>query len=305
MDNTQNNSEQDFEDVAGADDGIPEEGEVVKTPLKFTPEIIERDARQIDVVEINFKDATAQVVQDSDAPKLTKKVLKEKGAPIQVGKTTFDGAAMEVDMYHGVGLTLELLRQQVFDAYKDRNLEDLTTFVERDLEVKRLLLSGLIPDTFSYQGNPVDLPPIEEITDILLNALWDAYVDLHFPLEDDIYQIRVVRGVPLDVNQMLQNTFEIYPVGGKVDTEGMPDDEMEMFVERSDAQRSVLVSSMILSPNLSVNGEGSGKNPYPVEKLSEWFMQCLHAGYRASNVPVGGQAALSRFLRQFTDRKRT
>ena len=70
----------------------------------FTSEIIERDARQIDVVEINFKDATAQVVQDSDAPKLTKKVLKEKGAPIQTGKTTFDGAAMEVDMYHGVGL---------------------------------------------------------------------------------------------------------------------------------------------------------------------------------------------------------
>ena len=305
MNETQNNSEQDFEDVAGADDGIPEEGEIVKTPLKFSAEVIERDNRQIDVVEINFKDATAQVVQDSDAPKLTKKVLKEKGAPIQTGKTTFDGAEMEVDMYHGVSLTLELLRQQVFDAYKDRNLEDLTTFVERDLEVKRLLLSGLIPDSFSYQGNPAGLPPIEDITDILLNALWDAYVDLHFPLDDSIYQIQVVRGVPLDVNQMLQKTFEIYPVGGKVDTEGMPDDEMEMFVERSDAQRSVLVSSMILDPKLSFNGEGVGKHPYPVEKLSEWFMQCLHAGYRASNVPVGGQAALQRFLRQFTDRKRT
>ena len=304
MNETQNNSEQDFEDVAGADDGIPEEGEVVKTPLKFSAEVIEKDNRQVDIVEINFKDATAQVVQDSDAPKLTKKVLKEKGAPIQTGKTTFDGAEMEVDMYHGVGLTLELLRQQVFDAYKDRNLEDLTTFIERDLEVKRLLLSGLIPDSFSYQGNPAGLPPIEDITDILLNALWDAYVDLHFPLDDSIYQIQVVRGVPLDVNQMLQKTFEMYPVGGKVDTEGMPDDEMEMFVERSDAQRSVLVSSMIVEPKLSFNGEGVGKHPYPVEKLSEWFMQCLHAGYRASNVPVGGQAALQRFLRQFTDRKR-
>ena len=305
MSQPQNNFEQDFEDVAGADDGIPEEGEVVKTPIKFSAEVIERDNRQVDIVEVNFKDATAQVVQSSDAPKLTKKVLKEKGAPIQTGKTTFDGAKMTVDMYHGVGLTLELLRQQVFDAYKDRNLEDLTTFVERDLEVKRLLLSGLIPDTFSYQGNPVDLPPIEDITDILLNALWDAYVDLHFPLDDSIFQIQVVRGIPLDVNQMLQNTFEMYPVGGKVDTEGMPDDEMEMFVERSDAQRSVLVSSMIVEPKLSFNGEGVGKHPYPVEKLSEWFMQCLHAGYRASNVPVGGQAALQRFLRQFTDRKRT
>ena len=54
-----------------------------KRRLKFSAEVIERDNRQVDIVEINFKDATAQVVQDSDAPKLTKKVLKEKGAPIQ------------------------------------------------------------------------------------------------------------------------------------------------------------------------------------------------------------------------------
>ena len=304
MSQPQNNSEQDFENVAGADDGIPEEGEVVKTPIKFSAEVIERDKRQFDIVEVNFKDATAQVVQDSDAPKLTKKVLKEKGAPIQTVKTTFDGAKMTVEMYHGVGLTLELLRQQVFDAYKDRNLEDLATFVERDVEVKRLMLSGLIPDTFSYQGNPADLPPIEDITDILLNALWDAYVDLHFPLGDSIFQIQVVRSIPLDVNQMLQKTFEVYPVGRKVDTENMPDDEMEMFVERSDIQRSIIVSSMIVNPKLSYDAQGE-KNAYPVEKISEWFMQCLFAGYRASNVPVGGQAALSRFLRQFTDRKRT
>ena len=109
----------------------------------------------------------------------------------------------------------------------------------------------------------MDLPPIEEITDILLNALWDAYVDLHFPLDDSIYQIQVVRGVPLDVNQMLQNTFEMYPVGGKVDTAGMPDDEMEMFVERSDAQRSVLVSSMLLDPKLSFNGRRRWETPLP------------------------------------------
>ena len=46
MSETQNDFEQDFEEVAGADDGIPEEGEVVKTPLKFSAaEIIERDTR--------------------------------------------------------------------------------------------------------------------------------------------------------------------------------------------------------------------------------------------------------------------
>ena len=140
----------------------------------------------------------------------------------------------------------------------------MTTFVERELAVKRLLLSGLIPDTFSFNGQPDGLPPIEEITDILLNALWDAYVDLHFPLgRFHIYQVRVVRGVPLDVNQMLQKTFEMYPVGGKVDTEGMPEDEMEMFVERSDAQRSVIVSSMITVTRIyQYNGRGEAERTH-------------------------------------------
>ena len=76
----------------------------------------------------------------------------------------------------------------------------------------------------------------------------------------------------------------------------MQDDELEAFVGRSDAQRAIIVSSMLIEPRLSYNGEGEGKHPYPVDSQSEWMMQCLFAAHRASNVPVGGQATLSRFL---------
>lgn len=84
----------------------------------------------------------------------------------------------------------------------------------------------------------------------------------------------------------------------------MQDDELEAFVGRSDSQRAIIVSSMLIEPRLSYNGEGEGKHPYPVDSQSEWMMQCLFAAHRASNVPVGGQATLSRFLRHFSDRKR-
>ena len=45
MSETQTDFEQDFEDVAGADDGIPEEGEIVKTPLKFSRLKLLRETR--------------------------------------------------------------------------------------------------------------------------------------------------------------------------------------------------------------------------------------------------------------------
>ena len=297
-----NTDTKDFEEVAGQGDDIPDEGELPKKPLKFSAEIIERDKRKVDIVEVNLKDASAKVVESSKAPKLTKKALKEKGAPIQTGKTVFDGETIEVDMWHGVSLALDIARSNIIDAYKDRDLNDLATFTERETAVKRLMLSGIIPDTFSYQGHPQGLPPIEECTDILLNALWDAYINLHFPIEDSIYQVKVVRGVPLDVNQMLGKTFEMYPVGDKPNTAEMVEDELEMFVERSDAQRSVIVSSMVIEPCLSLDGESGGKHPYPVEDLSEWMMQCLYAAYRVSNAPARGQVSLQRFLRQFTNR---
>ena len=267
-------------------------------PVKFSAEMIKRDKRKTDIVEINLKDASARVVKSSKAPKLTKKSLKEKGAPVQCGETFIDGVSVEVDMYHGTPFGLEIARQSVLDRYKDNFLKDLEVFAERERAVKRLMMAHMIPDTFSYDGKPEGLPPIEDISDVLLGGLWEAYLNLHFPVKDDIYQVKVLRGVPADVQAMLGDSYEMYPVGSAIRTDDMEDDEIENFVKRSDAQRSVIVSSMILDPCLSYEGEGKSKHPTPVENLSDWIMQCLMNAYRASNVPKGGQELLSRFLLQ-------
>ena len=270
--------------------------ETVVKPLKFSAEILERDKRVVDCVEINLKDGSARVVETSDAPKLTKKVLKEKGAPLQVGRTLFDGAAMEVDMWHGMPLSVDLARSNLIALYKDRIQEDYSAFVERELAIKHLVLASLIPDAFSYEGTPKGLPPIEDCSEVLIGALWDAFLQLHFPALDDVYQVQVMRGIPQDVYAMLGNTFEMYPVGEKLKTDQMTPDAIETYVNRANAQRAVLVSSLILEPCLSYNGEGNEKHPYPVEKLSERMLQCLDNAQKASNTPAGGQDLLNRFL---------
>ena len=300
MSETQNNSEQDFEGVAGADDGIPEEGEVTKMPLRITPELLKRDARrEVDIVELNLATGKARVVETSDAPKLTKKVLKEKGAPIQTGKTVFDGEKMEVDFYHGVPFALEIARGQLLDTYKDRDINDLAIYAEQQTEVKRLLMAGMIPSTFSYCGEPSDLPAIEDCSDVLLNALWDAYLNLHFPAKDDWYQIRVLRGIPAVTLSLIGKMFDGYP-----NPEEIPEDAIEVIAEQADAERAILLSSMILHPELSVNGEGNGKHPYPTENLSEGMLANLYSAYRAVNIPAGGQSLLNAFRRSQLQRKR-
>ena len=281
-----------------------EVAEDIAKPLKFSAEMIERDKRTVDIVEINLKDGSARVVETSDAPKLTKKALKEKGAPLQVGKTLFDGAEMEVDMWHGMPLSVDIGRSNIVALYKDRIQEDYGSFVERELAIKQFVLASLIPDAFSYEGTPKGLPPIEDCSEILIGALWNAFLELHYPVLDDIYQVKVVRGIPEDVYAMLGNTFEIYPVGEKLKTDQMTPDAIETYVNRANAQRAVLVSSLILDPCLSYEGEGQGKHPYPVEKLSEWMLQCFDNAQRASNFSAGGQNLLNRFLQQLQNRAR-
>ena len=268
---------------------------VEKDPVKFSAEMIKRDGRLSDIVEVNLKDTSARIVKSSKAPKITKKVLKEKGAPIQTGKSVIEGANVEVDMHHGVSLALNLERQIVIDKYKDNYLKDLETFTERERAVKRLVLSRLIPDTFSYEGKPEGLPAIEACSDTLLEGLWEAYLDLHFPIEDDIYQVKVLREIPEPVRATLSDTYEMYPVVENIDADAITNDELERFLIHHETQRSVLVSNMILDPCLSYKGEGKSKHPYPTEDLSEWMMQCFTNAYSTSNTVMG---VLRRFLQQ-------
>ena len=301
----QNDVEQDFEDVAGQEDGIPDDGEIAETPIRITPELLQKDKRSTAIVEINLSTGEAVVVQESEKPKLTKKALKEFGAPIQVGETYYEGAKMSVDIYHGLTLAVEIERQHLIESYKSKDLSDPAVIAQRETDARHLILSHSIPDTFSYQGVPDGLPPIEDCSPVLLESLWDAHLNVNLPITDNWVRVEVLRGTPLETNILLQKTFETYPVGGeRIETQEMTDEELENYIERADARRAVYVATMLLNPCLSLNGEGTGKDPYPTESLSEKMMQCLYNAYRVLNTPDAAVQALNRFRRRTQNRKR-
>ena len=292
-----NETQEDFMEVAGTDDDLVPDAEVAKAPLKLTPEILKRDQRKTDIVEIDLSTGEARVVERSKAPKLTKKVLKEKGAPIQTVPILFEGEKMEIEMRHGKTLEIDIAHNELLDSYKDSDLDDPTIASERDTAIKHLLLPAMITNPiFSRDGEPADGYPIEACSQILLGALWEAYVKQHYPIEADWYQVKVLRGIPLDVMTLIGKSFELFP-SELLDEQDIPHEKIQELAEKFDQQRSIMVASMILDPIFSYNGEGSGKHPYPVENLSENMLGTLFNAYRVSNVPKAGYDALRRFPR--------
>ena len=298
-------NEQDFEEVAGQEDGIPDDGEIAETPIRITPELLQKDKRSTAIVEINLSTGEAVVVQESDKPKLTQKALKAYGAPIQVGETYYEGARMEVDICHGMSLAVEIERQHLIESYKSKDLSDPAVIAQRETDARHLILSHSIPDTFSYKCIPDGLPAIEDCSPVLIESLWDAHLNVNSPLTDRWYSVEVLRGTPLETNILLQKTFETFPVGGeRIETQEMTDEELENYIERADAKRAVYVATMLLDPCLSLNGEGNGEHPYPTESLSEKMMQCLYNAYRVLNSPAAEVQILNRFRRRTPNRKR-
>ena len=41
----------------------------------LTSDVVARDSRRVDIVEVNFKDGSVRVVESSDAPKITPEIL--------------------------------------------------------------------------------------------------------------------------------------------------------------------------------------------------------------------------------------
>ena len=283
-------------ETAGAEDDLIPDAEVAKEPLKLTPEILKRDRRKTDIVEINLRDGAARVVEKSKAPKLTKKALREKAAPIQTAEFLLDGETLEIGIQHGKPMLLDLLHAEILNRYETGDLSDPAVLSERETEIKHLLLSEMIPNpVFSRKGDPADGEPIEEISQILLNGLWQAYTEINHPIQDDWYQVKVLRGVPLDTLNMIGKNLEMFPTSGYLDENDLTPDEYEAISEAYDQQRLIVVSSMILDPSFSLNGAGTGKHPYPIEDISEKVLQTLNNAYRVVNVPEAGYDALRRF----------
>ena len=212
-------------------------------------------------MEINFLDGSARVVESSDAPEITPEILKEKAKPIQSAKMIFDAAEYQIKIKHGKGLVLDIAQSQLLERMKDADP------AERTKAVKHLFLADMvvIQDTptdaptpmFSYQGTPDGFPPIEDCSDILLNELWNAYVDVNFPIEDAKYQVTILRGMPIHASHLLRDTLELYPVRNALTpVKDMGEDAKYRGLgstRRYCTKACVIVSSMCICPSFSFN----------------------------------------------------
>ena len=286
--------------------------EVSEAPT-FTPDIFESDTREHSLVEVNFRDMSARLVESSDAPKVTREVLETLGKPIKTVEMFFENAFWQVAVRDGIPLELEIKQLKLMIASGDRE-KDRAAMEERDLEISRMLLSGMMEDPqFSYKGEG-EGSPIEARSPVMIASLAEAFSVVNTPEADQIFQVTVRRGVPADAFAITGETFEFYPVGGKQKkyTE-MSDEELSAEMARNTARRQVLVPAMIVDPVLcythisdaevaeAVEASDAENAPYPVELLSERFMHTFHEAHKVVNIPEAGLKSLQQFLRASAD----
>ena len=273
----------------------------------FTPEIFERDDQETACVEVNFKDMSARLVKTSDAPRLTTEVLQTLGKPIKTVELFFEDAFFQVAIRDGIPLALEIQQLKLMKEYADRE-KDPVAKEERNVELSRLLLSGMLVDPqFSYRGRGEGIP-IETRSRVMLDSFAEAFAVVNQLETDAIYQVTVRRGVPADAFAITGGeTFEFYPVGKQKKYLEMSGEELSGEMARNTARRRVLVPAMIVDPQLSyeeigVENPSHGSDvPYPVGLLSERFLRTLYESHRVVNVPAAGVASLRRFLRAAGD----
>ena len=271
----------------------------------LTSDVVARDSRRVDIVEVNFKDGSVRVVESSDAPKITPEILKEKAKPIQSAKMIFDAAEYQIQIRHGKGLALDIEHRRLLDRMKDADPAEKTKAVKHLFLADMVVIQDTPTDTptpmFSYEGTPDGFPPIEDCSDILLNELWNAYVQVNFPIEDAKYQVTILRGMPIHASHLLRDTLEIYPVRNALTpVSEMGEDAIASWVTRDTAQRQVIVSSMCICPAFSFNQEGK-KGAYAIEDISDGWLSILYEAYKVSNIPSEAVNSLRRFRRLVQD----
>ncbi|MXV84954.1 hypothetical protein F4Z98_16480 [Candidatus Poribacteria bacterium] len=276
----------------------------------FTPDIFDHDERETALVEVNFREMSARVVEASDAPKITRDVLETLGKPIKTVELFFEDSFFQVSVRDGIPLELEIQQLRLMTEYADRE-KDPVVKEERNIELSRLLLSGMIVDPqFSYRGRGEGIP-IETRSRVMLDSFAEAFSVVNQLETDAIYQVTVRRGVPADAFAITGGeTFEFYPVGKQKKYLEMSSEELSAEMVRNTARRRALVPAMIVDPQLSYTEDigvenpshGSDENvPYPVGLLSERFLRTFFEAHRVVNVPAAGVASLRRFLRASGD----
>lgn len=282
----------------------------------FTPDIFDHDNRETQLVEVNFRDMSARVVASSDAPKITREVLEVLGKPIKTVEFFYVDSFFQASVRDGVPTELEIQQLKMILEYGDRE-DKAVAEKERDLEVNRLMLSKMLVDpAFSYQGVGEGVP-IEARSEVMLNALAAAVSVVNAPEDDMIYQVSVLRGLPED-KFTLFGDFEWYAVGGAQKSYvDMSDEELSAEMAQNRARRQILIPAMIVDPKLTWTQVADGEvaepieppkdadAPYPVELLSERFLQTFQNAHKVVTTPDAGLRSLQQYFRSLQDAEGT
>ena len=171
----------------------------------------------------------------------------------------------------------------------------------------------MVDPPFSYKGEG-EGSPIEDRSPVMLASLIEAFTAVNLPVENSVFQVAVRRGMPADTFALFGESFESFPVGGKQKKYvEMSDEEFSAEMAQNSARRQILVPAMIVDPKLAYMHVAEGEvaaavempeddsEAYPVELLSERFMQTLFAAHRVINIPAAGVASLQRTFRSLTN----
>ena len=173
----------------------------------------------------------------------------------------------------------------------------------------------LVDPAFSYRGEGQGIP-IEPRSQVMLNALSEAFNEVNSPQEDAIFQVTVHRGLPEDAFHLLGD-FNWYRVGspGKKWAD-MSDEELSAEMAQSRSRRQVIVPAMIVDPKLTWTRVAEGEvaeaievpedadAPYNVSLLSERFMRTLHEAHRVVTTPDAALRSLQNQFRHLSDSER-
>ena len=280
--------------------------EVANEPI-LSEELLEKDKRQTDLMEVNFLHQSARVVEASEAPELTPEVFEDEEfrkhiKPIKTVEVFFDGVDATVEVRDGGTLFLQIKEGLLRAGYQERieSAEDtdkkIALLREMDTKIKQLTIAETITKpVFSYDGKGKGYP-IEDRSPVGINTLYEACLLVrNNPALDKVFQVECLRGTPFEAALMLQSGLELYPLGTqKKKTADLSDDEIQQIENANREQRQILVSSLMPAVNLSYNGVGR-KQAYPVENLSDRCLDTLHNAYKVSNTPEGRLKSLRMF----------
>jgi flagellar capping protein FliD len=125
------------------------------------------------------------LVETSDAPPLTAEVLAEKGKLTKTVELVFEdiqqtGEHPKIERLNGVPFSVEVARAKILREFQGK--ETKKDDYERNLAVLRLLVSKMVVDPkLSFRGKG-EGSPIEEQSDLLLEAFYESIVNATSPM---------------------------------------------------------------------------------------------------------------------------